>query len=163
MLKDFLENWKEINQVTLDLINAIPKKYYYEKPFQLRFKSFAWEFSCILSTRMGYIKGLESKELNGKCFEENDEELEKLSKEEMIKKLKQTNLKIIKIINNQNKTINYFGRKTSQYSVISWLLQHEQLHYGKLILYLSKLKIKIPLTLKKMWGKQSFNQKLYKQ
>jgi len=159
LLKNFLENWKEVNQTTLNLILAVPEKFYHQKPFAPRFKSFAWEFSCILSTRLGYLRGFNVGQLDESCFLETDEELEKLSKEMMITKLRSTNLKIEQIIKDEKKIkINYFGKEVSKYNVISWLLQHEQLHYGKLILYFSKKKIKIPTSLKKMWGENSFKQ-----
>jgi uncharacterized damage-inducible protein DinB len=160
LLKNLIDNWNEINQTTLELINSVPSEYYYIKPFKSRFKSFAWEFSCIFSTRIGYIRGLSEKILNEKCFQEDDKKLEKLSKEEMIQRIKETNIKFIEIIKNEKiKTIDYWNEKNTKESVISWLMQHEQLHYGKLILYFSKLNLKIPKSLQEMWGKESFIRK----
>jgi hypothetical protein len=160
LLKNLIDNWNEVNQTTLDLLNSLPEQYYHSKPFQPRFKSFAWEFSCVFSTRVGYIKGLSEKVLDEKCFQEDDKKLEKLSKKEIIQKIKETNTKIIEIIKDEKiKTIDYWNKKSTKEITISWLMQHEQLHYGKLILYFSKLNLKIPKLLQEMWGKESFIRK----
>ncbi|MEK6846443.1 MAG: hypothetical protein AABY26_06805 [Nanoarchaeota archaeon] len=40
---------------------------------------------------------------------------------------------------------------------MSWPLQHEQLHFGKLMLYCAQAEISLPISLKKMWGEESFD------
>ena len=75
----------------------------------------------------------------------------------MIKQLEETNLDIQDIIKSKiSQNMDYFGDATEIPIVISWLLQHEQLHYGKLILYFSKCEIEIPKSLKQMWGENNF-------
>ena len=71
----------------------------------------------------------------------------------MIKKLNETNKKIKKIIKDKDTNlVEFFENKTSKFSIISWLMQHEQLHYGKLMIYLANLNIKRPKSFKSMWG-----------
>lgn len=157
MQKALLMNWDEVFKTTSDLINSIPDNEFHNKPFKPRFKSYAWEFSCILTTRLGYIRGIKTGNLNGSSFSENDLEFEKLNKKDIIKKLKETE-DLIKIIIKKDidKEIDYFDSPTKVSIVLSWLLQHEQFHYGKLLLYFAKSEINIPLSLKKMWGENSF-------
>ncbi|MBS3094155.1 DinB family protein [Candidatus Pacearchaeota archaeon] len=155
-MNDFLSNWKQVNELTLDFLKKIPEKEFSKKPFDPRFKSLAWEFACILSTRAGYIKGFALGSLDGSCFSADTE----LSKKEFLKKLEETSKKILDVLNNQSvDEIIYFGEKTSKENVISWLMQHEQFHFGKLLLYFSKAEIELPSSLLKMWGENSFRKK----
>ena len=96
--KDFLSNWKEVNAVTCSLIKAVPGKKLYCKPFQPRFKSLAWEFSCILSTRLGYIQGIKVGKLVESCFVEDNENIARLDKNQMLKQVNQTDIIIQKLI-----------------------------------------------------------------
>lgn len=151
-MKDFLSNWSQVNELTLDFLKKIPEEKFDKNPFGKRFKSFAWEFACILSTREGYLRGFGFGKLDGSCFSQDRE----LSKKEFLKKLEETNEKILRILGDKKiKGITYFGDKTSKESVFSWLMQHEQMHYGKLVLYFAQAGISLPDSLVKMWG-QSF-------
>ena len=153
MQEDFLNNWEQCNKVTIDIIKSIPDESCYLKPFNPRFKSFNWEFACLITTREKYINGILKGMLNGNTYEESMDNIEKLTKKEIIKKLEDTNKEIIKIIKNEKiKEIKFFGNKTNKFSIISWLMQHEQLHYGKLMLYMAEMKIKRPKSFKEMWG-----------
>ena len=149
-MNDFISNWKQVNDLTIEFLKKIPNKDFSKKPFRKRFKSFAWEFACILSTREGYIRGFALEKLDGNCFSSDKE----LSKKEFLKKLEETNKKILRILGDKKtKEINYFGDKTSKESVLSWLMQHEQLHYGKLVLYFAQAGISLPDSLVRMWDK----------
>ena len=144
-----MDNWKEINKLTLDFLKSISDSKYHKKPFASRFKSFSWEFACILSTRKMYLLGIKQGKLDGNTFCENDNELSKLSKSQIIKELIKTNKQVLSL---KNKTIIYFGKKVRLNEILSRLMQHEQLHHGKLLLYFSKANIKIPKTFFEMWG-----------
>ncbi len=147
---DFLSNWQDVNNLTTDFLNKIPEEDFYKKPFGKRFKSFAWEFACILSTREGYLRGFALGKLDGNCFSSDKE----FSKKEFLKRLDATNKKIIKLMKAEKVVnTNYFGDKTSKETVLSWLMQHEQMHYGKLVLYFAQAGISLPDSLVRMWGK----------
>ncbi|HIH25965.1 hypothetical protein J4476_00510 [Candidatus Woesearchaeota archaeon] len=151
--KDFLNNWKQCNKVTVDILKSIPDNFYNKKPFGKRFTTFAWEFSCILTTREMYMKGLNKGELNGETEQQPMSQVEKLTKNDLIKKLESTNKNILKVINNNEiKGVKFFGNKTNKISILSWLMQHEQLHYGKLMIYLAQIGIERPKSFKEMWG-----------
>jgi uncharacterized damage-inducible protein DinB len=152
MKTDFIENWKEIQKTTLELIDFISEDLFDSKPFPNRFKSFSWEFSCIISTRLGYINGFREKNLDENSFVED----KKMDKSEMREKLITTYSEILQILNSDEKEIVYFGKQTNKFAIISWLFQHEQFHYGKLILYFAKKNIDVPSSLKEMWGESSF-------
>ncbi|MBS3152812.1 hypothetical protein J4230_05380 [Candidatus Woesearchaeota archaeon] len=155
--KDFLENWRWCNKITIEILKNTPNNVYFSKPFKNRFKSFAWEFACLLTTREMYINGFKNNNINKNTKATSNEEAEKFSKEQIIKELEKTNKSIEKIIkDNKIKEIKFFGNKTSKLSCISWLMQHEQLHFGKLMLYCAQLDIKQSNSLKIIWGESSF-------
>lgn len=155
MKEDFLTSWRDINDITLELLKSCKDKFY-EKPFSPRFKSFSWEFSCLLTTRLGYVRGIKSGKLDGSCFIEDDNEISKMSFEEFIDKLMDSWKVIDNLIRDASGKINYFGADTDILCVISWLLQHEQFHYGKLLLYFAKAEIELPRSFKAMWGEHNF-------
>jgi hypothetical protein len=108
-----------------------------------------------------YLLGIKQGKLNGQTECLDDEEVSKLSKEEMFKALEETGTEILRMISEPKiKEIEYFGEKSSKLNVMSWLFQHEQLHFGKLILYLTQAEIEIPDSLRKMWGTQSFKKSI---
>lgn len=154
---DFLKTWKQVNATSLDLLKCIPEETYHTKPFSPRFRSFSWEFACLLTTRKMYLLGIKQGKLNSQTECQNDDEISKLSKKEMLRSLEETGTEILRMISDPKiKEIEYFGEKSSKLNVISWLFQHEQLHFGKLIIYLAQAEIEIPDSLRKMWGTQSF-------
>lgn len=160
MKEELLLDWSEIQKVTSELLTSLPDEAYHTRPFEPRFKTFAWEFSCILTTRLGYIRGIRSGRIDGSCFTESDPEMEKLGKGEMVEMLEKAYRDIQSIIGDDlSGKIDYFGTPYDVSAVLYWLLQHEQLHYGKLIIYFSQAGIALPASLKEMWGKDNFSRK----
>ena len=107
--KDFLENWRWCNKITIEILKNTPNNVYFSKPFKNRFKSFAWEFACLLTTREMYINGFKNNNINKNTKATSNEEAEKFSKEQIIKELEKTNKSIEKIIkNNKIKEIKFF-------------------------------------------------------
>lgn len=151
-----LKNWKECNEVTAAFLSSIPEKIYHNKPFQPRFRSFSWEFACLLTTRQMYINGIKCGKLDGNSECTPEKEAEEYSKEKMKTELARTDERIQAIIRGKEKKVIFFGKKTSIPALMSWLMQHEQLHFGKLILYSAQAGLTIPAQLKKMWGEGSF-------
>lgn len=89
-----------------------------------------------------YVNGLRNFRLSASVDSLCEYDAVKLSKKEMLKKLGETDKEIIKIIQNREiQEIDFFGEKIDKFFCISWLLQHEQLHFGKLMLYCANLKI----------------------
>lgn len=81
------------------------------------------------------------------------EDAEKLSKEELKKKLREVEKEITEIIKNkEHQEISFFGAKTDKLALLSWLCQHEQLHFGKLMLMCAQAGISQSKKIKEMWG-----------
>lgn len=141
----------------LDLFDAIPKRSYSQNPFG-RFRSFSWEFACIVSTRMMYINGLTKGVLDGSTPQGAGESAyESMSKKEIRVLLDKTFKSLSAIITNPQITaITFFREPTDKSFVLSFLFQHEQLHLGKFMLYFAKAGFPQSKKLMAMWGKQSF-------
>ena len=152
-----LKNWKECNEVTMAFLGSIPKRIYHNKPFKPRLRSFSWEAACLLTTRQMYINGIKCGKLDGNSECAPEKEAEEYSKEKMKTELDHTDKLIQEIIKGKESTVMYFGKETSTLALMSWLMQHEQLHFGKLMIYAAQAGIKQPTTLKKMWGETSFS------
>lgn len=153
LTKNLLSNWQQCCEVTEEILHLISEEFYFQKPFSTRFKSFAWEFACILTTREMYLNGLKYGKLNGKTPSMLQKEAAKLSKKEMKRKLKKMEKEITKIMKNKtHQEITFFGVKTDKLAILSWLCQHEQLHFGKLMLYCAQAGIPQSKRLKEMWG-----------
>jgi len=152
-----LKNWKECNEVTMSFLESVPEKIYPNKPFQPRFRPFSWEFACLLTTRQMYINGIKCGNLDGNSECVPEKEAEEYSKEKMKIELARTDELIHEIIKGKEKTITFFGKKTSTPALMSWLMQHEQLHFGKLMIYAAQAGLDQPKELKKMWGEGSFS------
>jgi len=155
-ISEALDNWDACDELTMKFLGLIPVGLYHTKPFEPRFRSFAWEFACLLTTRQMYVNGIGIGKLDGNTPCVPEKEATEYSLEKMKMELEKTDKAIMGIIKGKEGQIDFFGKKTSSTAVISWLMQHEQLHYGKLMLYFSKSGLELPLELKKMWGEGSF-------
>ena len=121
-----------------------------QKPFDNRFTSFAWEFACLIRSRLCYLDALKTGEFNFTDREgiPNKEELVKNSKSEMLNLLSTTSTALLS-------EIAQIGTQDKVATII-WLLQHERIHHGKLMLYFSKADLEIPDSFKKTWGETNF-------
>ncbi len=133
MSNRLLENWNSVDAVIQQFLDNIPEYIYSSRPFKDRFTTFAWEFTCIFTTREMYIDGFTTGKLDGNSKQSDEKYIESLTKLELKKKLEETSSKIREIITDRTKGINFFGETWQTGEVISYLLQHEQLHFGKLI------------------------------
>src|SRR3989338_8514997 len=89
--KDFLENWRWCNKITIEILKNTPNNVYFSKPLKNRFKSFAWEFACLLTTREMYINGFKNNNINKNTKATSNEEAETFSNEQIIKELEKKN------------------------------------------------------------------------
>ena len=154
-----LENWNAVDAITLQFLDNIPESIYHSRSFADRFTSFAWEFTCIFTTREMYIDGFVTGNLDGNSKQSDEKFITALTKSELKEKLKDISFKIRDVIADGSKEINYFGSSWKTGEVVSYLLQHEQLHFGKLMLYCAHADIEIPTFLKEMCGMASFAKK----
>ncbi|MBS3148995.1 hypothetical protein J4219_09040 [Candidatus Woesearchaeota archaeon] len=155
--KQFLVNWQSCHKTTSDFLNSTSDSILRTKPFHSRFRSFAWEFACLVTTRQMYISGFMKGKIDETSACDSEKSIELSSQLTVKTLLEETNKQIGQIITNEKiRTVNFWGTKTDKLAVLSWLMQHEQLHYGKLILYLAQVNQKLPSSIKEMWGRSSF-------
>lgn len=159
LMKGVINNWNEVNSVTIGFLQNIPSQNYLKKSFDNRFRSFAWEFACLYTTREMYAQGIEKGKIDETITVTSESEAESWDQTIMKKKLEEINVKLMGLVS-RKKEILFWGKKTSVEVVVSWLCQHEQLHFGKLMLYCAASDITLPPLLKEMWGKDSFKKKL---
>lgn len=152
IVQDLKNAWRNVNTATIGFSNNVPTDKWNSKPFDPRFKSFAWEFACLTRTRMCYLKGLKTGELKFSPQEDipNKEILEKASKKEIFDHLSKLSQDILKEIEQLTE---------EKMSMVIWLLQHERIHHGKLMLYLSQAGFKLPESFIKTWGESNFPKK----
>ncbi|OGC49627.1 hypothetical protein A2691_02290 [Candidatus Woesebacteria bacterium RIFCSPHIGHO2_01_FULL_39_23] len=149
IVQDLKNSWRNTNSSTIDFANKIPTKIWDEKPFKLRFRSFAWEFSCLVRTRMCYLKGLRIGKLSFSSQEDipNKGEIVKYSKKVIFDQLTKLSREILIEIEKVDE---------NKVNMVLWLIQHERLHQGKLMLYLSKENLALPTSFVKTWGESNF-------
>lgn len=150
LIQNLKNSWRNCNSSTVGFLANIPSDKLKEKPFDPRFKSFAWEFSCLVRTRYCYLEALKTGKLN---FADREgipikKDLERESKQQLLQRLSDlTNdfIKEIEKINNAEKV-----------DLVNWLYQHERIHHGKLMLCLTQANLKLPKSFTKTWGESSF-------
>jgi hypothetical protein len=152
LIQDLKNSWRNCNAATVGFLTNIPADRLTEKPFKERFRTFAWEFACLIRTRLCYLEGLKTGELrfNDRDSIPNKDEVETKSKAEMLDTLSATTNMMIEEI--EQVSIDRVG-------MVLWLLQHERIHHGKLMLYLSQADFDLPESFVKTWGESNFPKK----
>lgn len=150
IIQDLKNSWRNCNTSTIGFMDSIPTEKFHDIPFKTRFKTFAWEFACIARTRFCYIDALKTGALNfsDRPSVPNKNNLSREKKGYLKKLINETSLDILKEIEKIN--------SPEKVSLITWLLQHERIHHGKLLLYCSWLKLKLPKSFVKTWGESNF-------
>jgi hypothetical protein len=99
------------------------------------------------------LKGLETGKLVFSPQEDipNKEVLEGKSKEEILELLSQTARDLLDKIEHIE--------SVEEVDFIVWLLQHERIHHGKLLIYASKADLNLPESFVKTWGPSNFPDK----
>lgn len=153
LIQDLKNSWRNCNAATVGFLTNIPTEKLQSKPFDPRFRSFAWEFACLIRTRLVYLEGLKTGELkfNDRESIPNKDIVESINKARMLDLLSQTTNDMITEIEKIN--------NSESISMVTWLVQHERIHHGKLMLYLSQAGFKLPESFVKTWGESNFSKK----
>ncbi len=153
LIQNLKNAWRNCNSASVGFAQNIPSEKWHEKPFENRFKSFAWEFACLVRTRYCYLEGLRTGELafNDRHSIPNKKDLEQYSKEQILNELSKKTNEFIKEIEKID--------TSEKVAMIIWLLQHERIHHGKLMLYLSNVNLELPNSFVKTWGESNFRKK----
>lgn len=150
LLQDLKNSWRNCNAATSGFLASVPAELLSSRPFEPRFKSYAWEIACLIRTRLVYLDALIGNPLD---FSERPGTpdkalLEREPKGELAERLSRTSNEVLACIE-QLKT-------SAQVSLVVWLLQHERIHHGKLMLYLSQDRLPLPESFVQTWGESNF-------
>lgn len=149
IIQDLKNSWRNTNSATTGFLQSVPSDKLQEKPFEHRFTSFAWEFACLVRTRYCYLEGLKTGKLafNDREGVPNKDSLTQESKSELLDRLSNTSNAILKEIEKLDE---------EKVGMVSYLLQHERIHHGKLTIYCSAAEYKLPKSFVKSWGESNF-------
>ncbi len=150
LIQDLKNGWRNCNSATAGFLQAVPSDKLTDKPFDPRFTTYAWEFACLIRTRYCYLEGLRTGELSFKDRETvpNKDAVAQESKSQILDRLSETSNSILEEIEKI--------KSAEQVALMSWLLQHERIHHGKLTLYHSKSEYELPDSFTKTWGESNF-------
>lgn len=150
LIQELKNAWRNSNSATAGFLAGVPAEVLHTKPFNPRFTSFAWEFACLTRTRYCYLDGLRTGKVDFSDREgiPNKDQLAQESNGQFQERLSQTSNDILTEIEKIN--------SSDQVATISWLLQHERVHHGKLMLYLSIAGLPLPESFVKTWGESNF-------
>lgn len=150
LIQDLKNGWRNTNNATTGFLQNIPTYKLNDKAFDQRFTTYAWEFACLIRTRLCYLDELKTGVQNFADRDDipNKEEILNYSKAKMLDKLSETSNHLV----DELETLCEYAKVGR----IIWLLQHERIHQGKLILYHAKSGYEIPESFKKTWGESNF-------
>lgn len=150
LIQNLKNNWRNCNNATTEFLQAISNEDLNKKPFDPRFKSFNWEFACLLRTRICYLEGLKTGKLSFADIEglPDKNKIGEFSKTEMLDKFSELSNALLEEIDKLD--------TAEKVNMINWLLQHERIHHGKLTLYHSQSGHQLPESFKKTWGESNF-------
>lgn len=153
LIQDLKNAWRNCNCATIDFCQSVPSDKWLNKPFELRFRSFAWEFACLTRVRYCYLKALRTGVFLFNYQEDIPDKdiLAKMNKQEVLMRLQNLSKELLLEI--EKIKTNY------QIQRVIWLLQHERIHQGKLMLYFSNADFKLPKSFVKTWGEANFPKK----
>lgn len=151
LIQNLKNSWRNCNSATSDFAQSIPADKWQSKPFDPRFKSFAWEFACLVRTRICYLKAFKTGKIDfsdNQSDVPNKEVIEDYAKKQVQDLISQTTNDFISQIEEIE--------SSEQVNLITWILQHERIHHGKLMLYCSNIALDLPKSFKKTWGESNF-------
>jgi len=148
-IKLILEEWKSIRKLTLDLLEIISEN-------KLNFTvgknmgTIGKQYRHIGDVQLCYIEAIKTGVIDFDKYK-RDYSIEN-SKEKLKSFLKEMDREMIKTIKKNPKVkIDWFGEKITLKEHINYLIQHEILHHGELIVYIRTLSLKFPKSWE-LWG-----------
>ena len=145
-LKQLLENWQAMRQLTLDLLNEFPEEHL-SFTVGKNMGAIGKQYRHIGDVQTCYSNAVKTGKIS---FSEygRDYSLEN-SKEKLKEFLQEVNKEMLKRIEeNPDAKIDWFGEVLDLNQHIKALIEHEILHHGELIVYIRTLGLKFP----KSWG-----------
>lgn len=148
-LKQILEDWQTMRQLTLDLLEEIQED-------NLSFTvgrgvgTIGKQFRHIGDVQICYSEAIKAGKISfGKYKRDYSIENSKEKLQEFLQEVDNEMLKLVK--ENQDIEIDWFGEMLNLKQHIKALLEHEILHHGELVVYIKILDIKFPKSWS-LWG-----------
>lgn len=149
-------SWQLCHKDTYELLSVLKDEHLSFVPKdKSEFQSLGYQFGCIISTQQAYTKMLKDRKYsNNYYFSKNKKKSIASTTKNILKLLKTTDTALNQEINKltDDDIFNWGGVKTPAWRVISWLIEHERLHHGQLIIYFRLADIPLPNKFKKIWN-----------
>ncbi len=149
-LKQALADWKEIRQLTLDLLDALLEE-------QLSFTvgknmgTLGKQYRHIGDVQICYNQAIKTGKIDfGKLRRDYSLENSKQKLKAFLQEVNQEMLALVK--ENPEAKIDWFGEKWDLKHHLRALIEHEILHHGELIVYIRTLGMKFPKSWQEWWG-----------
>lgn len=148
-LQKVIENWKEIRQLTLDLLEELPEEHLPFTPGE-HMGTFGKQFRHIGDVQICYSDALLSQKIDFSVYK-RDYSLES-SKKELSIFLNEVDTEMLKRIEETpEQEIDWYGEGYTIQQHIKALIEHEILHQGELVVYMRLLGIPFPKSWE-LWG-----------
>ncbi len=149
-LNSKMDSWKLFRNLTYDLLNSLPEKML-EKTVGKNMGSIGKQFRHLGDVQLCYNEAIKTLKIDFSKYR-RDYSIEN-SKIKLKQFLEEVNKEMYELIEkNNNIEIDWGFTKVSLIDQLSFLIQHEILHHGELIVYMRSLELRFPKTWEDMWG-----------
>jgi len=148
-LKQLLENWQAMRQLTLDLLEELPEEHI-SFAVGKNMGTIGKQYRHIGDVQICYNEAIKTGKVDFNKYRK-DYSLEN-SKEKLKAFLEEINQEMLKLVEeNQDAKIDWFGEEWDLKQHLKALIEHEILHHGELVVYIRTLGIKFPKSWE-LWG-----------
>lgn len=148
-LKQLLEDWQAMRQLTLDLLDELPEEHL-SFTVGKNMGAIGKQYRHIGDVQICYNEAIKTGKADFNKYRK-DYSLEN-SKEKLKEFLEEINQEMLKLVEeNQDAKIDWFGEEWDLKQHLKALIEHEILHHGELVVYIRTLGIKFPKSWE-LWG-----------
>lgn len=148
-LKQLLEDWQAMRQLTLDLLDELPEEHL-SFTVGKNMGTIGKQYRHIGDVQICYGNAIKTGKISFSDYK-RDYSLES-SKEKLKNFLQDVNEEMLKLIEeNPDVKIDWFGESLDLNQHLKALIEHEILHHGELVVYIRTLGIKFPKSWE-LWG-----------
>ena len=149
-LNSKMDNWKLFRNLTYDLLESLPEKMLKET-VDKNMGSIGKQFRHIGDVQLCYNEAIKTGKINfSKYRRDYSIENSKIKLKQFLEEMdEEMDLLIEK---NNNIQIDWGFAKVSLIEHLNFLIQHEILHHGELIVYIRSLELRFPKSWEDLWG-----------
>ena len=148
-LKQLLEDWQAMRQLTIDLLDELPEEHL-SFAVGKNMGTIGKQYRHIGDVQICYNEAIKTGKVDFNKYRK-DYSLEN-SKEKLKAFLEEINQEMLKLVEeNQDAKIDWFGEEWDLKQHLKALIEHEILHHGELVVYIRTLGIKFPKSWE-LWG-----------